>query len=730
MNLFVNELIELIGDEGTVLTTFRILWINLHEKYAFVIEINDPKSFPVQQSFEYLEQVIATSQARILKVDPFAALYRPEDDIPEKHREFRNQAWEIIAPIVDTGEDVFWPCKRGSLINEAIERTGKSKVTIYKYLRCYWFGGQKPNALLPHYDNCGGKGQERQSRGSKLGRPSKRTVLRNKPPGINITPEIRQIIVRSAKLFYEKQGRTLKDAYQKMLEECFSSRMKDCNGVEIPILFAEEECPTLRQFQYWYYKDRDIQQALINREGQHRFNQRYRDVLGNSNQLAPFPGALYQIDSTIADIYLVSSLDRSRIIGRPVLYIVSDVFTRMIVGFSASLEGPSWLGAALALENATTDKTLFCKEYNVEITTNEWPSQHLCKALLTDRGSEYLSGYTNHLKNTLDIDLCHTPAYRPDWKAIVERHFRLINDEVIHWEPGSVQKKRERGDKDYRLDAIYTLDEFRRIMILLILFYNNYYWLGDYPLTQPMIEDGVDPVPVELWEWGISNYGRPRKESQEIVRLNLLPSADATVTRQGILFGDRLRYTCHLAVQEHWFIKAQSNGSWRVPIAYDPRRPQNIYLRLDGGRRLETCSFLPASKAFSKAVLEDVLDYSTLKKMDKQSAKFTQRQAKAKLNANIGQMRQEAAKQTNKAADGQTSRSRVRGIRDARKEERTENQQNEAWILGAQENKELLDQEITSYSTQQETDEEYVPAHNPIEKLRKSRDRRLINGET
>lgn len=146
----------------------------------------------------------------------------------------------------------------------------------------------------------------------------------------------------------------------------------------------------------------------------------------------------------------------------------------------------------------------------------------------------------------LGVELIHTPAYRPDWKAVVERLFRLINDEVIHWEPGAVYKPRERGDKDYRFDAIYTLDEFRQIIIRLILYYNNHHWLSEYPMNRAMISDGVEPLPCELWEWGIHNYGRPRFETPEIVRLNLLPTAEAVITRRGIAIGG-LRYTCELA---------------------------------------------------------------------------------------------------------------------------------------------------------------------------------------
>ncbi len=49
------------------------------------------------------------------------------------------------------------------------------------------------------------------------------------------------------------------------------------------------------------------------------------------------PGSRYEIDATIADVYLLSA-DRQRVIGRPTLYVVVDVFSRMVAGFYIGLE--------------------------------------------------------------------------------------------------------------------------------------------------------------------------------------------------------------------------------------------------------------------------------------------------------------------------------------------------------------------------------------------------------
>lgn len=727
MNICENVLIELPKELNNVSTIVRVLWVDASGIDVVTIDVCCANALPVWHKSLELENILAEKKAHILEMDMYAAYSGCEDTIPANYRRKRDEAWEVIAPIVNNKEKVFLSFERGILVKQAVERTGRNKVTIYKYLRRYWQGGQKQNALLPKFSNCGGASKRRHPKENKRGRPSKQDKLKGKTTGINVDLEIRQIITKSARIFHEKQGRTLKDAYQHMLQEHFSHSFYDSDGVQIPILQGEEQRPSFRQFCYWYYKERDLAKSLKLREGQHRVNLRYREVLGDSTQMASHPGALWQIDSTIADIYLVSSLDRKRIIGRPVLYLIVDLFSRLIVGFNISLEGPSWLGAALALENATTNKVKFCADYDISITAEQWPCHHLCKSLLTDRGSEYLSANATHMVKSLGIELQNTPAFRPDWKAVVERLFRLINDEVIHWEPGAVYKPKERGERDYRLDAIYTLEEFRKIIIRLIIYYNNYHWLSEYPINRAMISDGVDPIPCELWNWGIHNYGRPRFETTEIIRLNLLPTAEASITRRGINFNG-LRYTCELANKEQWFVKAGIKGSWKQKIAYDPRNLDNIYLRLDNDRNLEICNLLPASKTYQKCNWYEVADHFTETNFAQHNAKPRQEQAKVALNTYIDDIKTSASEQTANTFDSQTQNSRVKDIRQNRKAEREYEQKLNAWDL--QENLSSESQgQLNSTSTvaTDQTDDEYVPPHRPIDKLRKSLIRKLNN---
>src|SRR5260370_13812651 len=74
------------------------------------------------------------------------------------------------------------------------------------------------------------------------------------------------------------------------------------------------------------------------------------------------------------------------------------------------------------------------------------------------------------------------------------------------------------------------------------------------------------------------------------MRLALLPRDEASVTREGIRF-HHTRYTCSLAEEENWFGKVRSGEreSWKIPIIYDPRALDRIYLPLDNGKDLQEC---------------------------------------------------------------------------------------------------------------------------------------------
>ena len=735
MSLSVNILVEWVelsnssNDVNPYPWVERILWINLLADEVIVIHIFDPHAFPVLRTCQEITQAIDLKKAQVLVSDPYSSLLCPEEKINEKHGKYRDAMWQVLSPLLENEMPEFMLDKhvRGRRIRELSKNNGRSRTTLIKGIRRWWQSGRMRNAFLPNFKNCGGPGKRRLAEtqdSPKLGRPSRLAKATKQRIGIRMTKDIERRFKRGIKRFYETPDeRSLQDAFDLIIETYFHQGFAIINGTPVPIIPPAEKLPSFQQFRYWYekiYRNHKREKKL--RSGEREYNLSSRAMLSDSTQMAFGPGSLYQIDATIGDLYLVSSLDRTRIIGRPVIYFCGDVFSRMITGFSATLEGPSWLGGMLALDNVVADKVAFCAQYDINIEEYEWPCHSLPEGLLADRGE--FEGYNaDNLVNSLGIRIHNTGPYRADWKGIIERHFGIANEKVIKFTPGYIPRPRQRGDPDYALKAVLTLDELRKLLICHILHFNMNNYLKAYRKDEFMIADHVERYPIDIWNWGIINRsGYLRSRSQEIVRLNLLPRKQVSVTAHGIHFAGELYYTCDLALQEGWFERARIRGDWKTEIAYEVRSMNHIYLPIDSNTRLEVCHLTPASKHLLGRDWHDLTDYFEREKQAEEAALTRIKRSTAQLRAQKEQIISEATEKTQAAlaAVGKQSKSaRKHGIRDNRAAEREHERVQNAWLLG---NDDIARPNQTS-GPKNTPKEEYLPPSSKVKQIRALRDK-------
>lgn len=149
---------------------------------------------------------------------------------------------------------------------------------------------------------------------------------------------------------------------------------------------AEAEMPTVWQFGHFYRRKYEKPEVLEKRTTRIEYQKDVRPLTSIVTANLLGPGSCFEIDATLADIYLVSDNDRRNIIGRPVVYVVVDVFSRMVAGLYVGLENPSYATAMLALLNALTDKVANCKDHGFEIDYEDWPIVGLPDAIMADRG--------------------------------------------------------------------------------------------------------------------------------------------------------------------------------------------------------------------------------------------------------------------------------------------------------------------------------------------------------
>lgn len=116
MNLFVNMLIEWDSDQSPQVE--RLLWIDPSGVDVATIKINDPDALPIFQKAQDIEAALIAKDAQVLEIDPYASFQQSEDTIPEKHRQRRDIAWNVIAPLVeDSAGQIFYASGRGPKLN-------------------------------------------------------------------------------------------------------------------------------------------------------------------------------------------------------------------------------------------------------------------------------------------------------------------------------------------------------------------------------------------------------------------------------------------------------------------------------------------------------------------------------------------------------------------------------------------------------------------------------------
>jgi hypothetical protein len=672
---------DLIEYAEPVARTIRLLWLGPVGQ-AYTIDVHDAVAIPQLTTLAALLSDIANGHARLKREDALPNLL-VDTVISDASRASRDRAWDAIEPLLSQLPDLFDRRRRAKLINEREAAGFQTRVSLYGHLRRYWQRGMTKNALLGDYPKCGGKGKVRKSNpDKKRGRPRKFGDLR----GVNITEETRRIFQIGVDRYCAGPKRfTKKDAYDDLTREFFSTKEIDPETGTVThtadAISAELGFPSYDQFLYWVGHD-NLAPVLRRRKlGTKIYDKDHRGLIGTSTAETWGPGARFQIDATIADVYLVSRLNRKRIIGRPVLYVVIDVFSRMIVGIYVGLEGPSWMGAMMALANTAEDKVAFCRRYGRVIEPDLWPCHHLPAAIMGD-GGEIAGTKIETLARNFNIRVETAASYRADWKGVVERRFGLLQATFGPYVPGYIDVDyRERGGTDYRCDAVLDIDEFTRIIIECVLYYNNQHELKTYDADRGVVADQVPPIPVELWDWGIEHKsGSLRHFPYRQVQFLLMPTGIGSVTEHGILFQGR-HYTSQKAMEERWFDRARQDGRWPTELSFDSRLMDQIYLHDPTAKMgFESATLTERDRAYVGLTLSEIGQHSLCDKHASANRRQDQQLAKADLTGNIETVVNAAREKL--AASSDSSGPDVHDIRHNREDEKIQNRGTEVFRPG------------------------------------------------
>ena len=662
---------------------FRLLWLDPTLNGSFIYWLDGKPAIPAKVQLSELEKSL--QQGWIIEdQDPYTPKSEPSEIMVQK----RDEIWARMKDALLDEPGIYNKKIRSEHLRRIEAESGEKSTNLYKRLQKYWQRGKTPDAFLPDYSARGGKGKLR------VGRAIPQTEIASEF-GKKLTLEDGEFMDAAIKKYYlTRVEPDLPSAYNRMLGDSYTVVEKKDDGTEVAHLLPKGELPSIHQFRYWYKKHYDVKEEATKRKGETGYETTARAKTGKNDYGMMGPGSQYQVDATVADVYLVSQFNRENIIGRPVMYFCMDTVSRIVTGMYIGLEGPSWLGMTMALYNATTDKVDYCHQFGLEITEDQWPCHHVPSILLGDRG-ELESHKADNLVTMLGIQVDNAPPYRGDLKPIIESHFKTINTQVKPLLPGFVlPDDRQRGGKDYRLDAKLDIRQFTRIVIQCVLHYNNEHCMKTFEKNEQMLKSGVEAIPVKLWNWGIRNSsGSLRTFPKEKIRLALMPKEGGSVTERGIYF-KKLYYTCKEAREGLWFETARKEGRYHVDISYDPRDMNMIYVWDPKGTEVYPCSLLDWEERFAGKSLEEVEYEQKTKLYEEKQLERAEKEALINLNRVIDAIVAEAEEMA-PSNIGKTKAERLSDIRGNRKEEKEAIREEEAFTA-TQDKKETMQEKEPS----------------------------------
>ena len=361
----------------------------------------------------------------------------------------------------------------------------------------------------------------------------------------------------------------------------------------------------------------------ISRTGLKNYQKNKRPLLGNTiKQFANHIG-IGMLDSTICDIYLVN--DNGDLVGRPILTACVDAYSSLCCGYSLSWEGGMYSLRDLML-NVITDKTEHCKKYGILIDKKDWNCNQLPATFVTDRGSEYCS-YNFEQITELGVKIINLPSYRPELKGSVEKFFDVIQNYFKSCLKGKgviEPDYQQRGSHDYRKDACLTLEQFEKIIIRCIIFYNTKRLLRNFPYSEDMIKNNIKPYANEIWNYSSQQIGTNLLSvaSKELI-LTMLPRTQGVFNRFG-LRSNNLRYKNNNYTEMYL-----QGGS--VTVAYNPDDVSFVWL-------IENCNYIKFEIIDSCFREKSLSAVQSLQKCQKQYVNsFTEEslQAQIKLSRHI-----------------------------------------------------------------------------------------------
>lgn len=527
----MSEMIFAIGDIVRVKESdVRYRIIGIVDDICILCEMDTTKLIILEYYTFVLVEMLAQEKV-ILEKEPVIVfdVNSLSKSIKEKFENKRNMIREVIQIYGPTFEGLRGKHSKPE-IQELMNKYGIKKNTFWRTCTGYLQSGMQDVVLIDNMAFGVNKGKT-YSFESKSGRKS--IYIEN--AGVVLDEVVLAHFEEALKDYKSGREKTIRTAFDNMNNRHYS-RTEIMDGVVGYSLVGKSERPTFWQF-YHYVRNHLTSQEkdLIKTSAAEQRNDK-RLLLSDSLDGVDGPGDMIEIDAWEANVSLVSSSNRNETVGKPVVYMMIDVYSRAILAVSVAFDNNSVLGITNLFLNLGEDKHKFCRKYGVDFENDRiWPSGIIPRRIRLDRGAECKSKEFDRICVELGIEKQLLPGATGSLKGVVEQSFnQMLKRQRPHLEHYGLVVKRH--DSKHHKEASLTIEEYTALVINFV-FYHNQKHFPKYPLTREMIEQDLKAIPALLWEFGVKKYGHPRPIiSKEQYSYDFMTPIKAKVSRKGISY--------------------------------------------------------------------------------------------------------------------------------------------------------------------------------------------------
>lgn len=549
------------------------------------------------------------------------------------------------------------------IVEEVSQKSGASKAFVYRQWSnlCLW--GISAPSLRANLHRCGARGVRRYSgetNGSgkprlKAGRKTAKQRIHH-AYGVRLDPEQPGMTrewaaaIRAADNCIPSPKGSWRRRCDHIISSAFCSKALESPTGEFQLVKPEiGKYPNEKQIIRVLTIDKTRLERIQEQTTKRHFEMARRGLTARNWQGVAGPGHTWEIDSTVGDIYLRSSVNRAWIIGRPIVYILVDKWSTAIVGFYVCLTGPSWATAKVSLFNALADPKLLGQLWGYQPMLTLTPHPTMCYSLMCDRG-EYLS--RGHRETALKLipSTSYAPPYRGDLKGLVEVLHRIEKDRQFLFIPGAMDFRRQELElrRVNPEDCVFTVRDYTQYLYEI---FSDYNLTADrrHRLDAYMIADGVVPSPAGLWAWGHQmgiGYRIAHKASDLIGEL--LPRSTARVRRDCVRYAGNDFMSQEIAHQQ-WTAIARNCGGWDIPVSYYPGAMRYIWTPDADGVGMHQLAISDQARASAEHSYDEWLDCRAVQTMQGPSNDHLAKMNSLDALARVQALREHAA-QITKAA--------------------------------------------------------------------------------